>query len=151
MRALDRIIAPAGIYLAWLVSMVATSGSLYFSEVRGFVPCTLCWYQRILMYPLVLLLGLGSFRDDENVTAYGLALSLPGMLLAAYHYTLQWIPSLDAGLCTAGVSCSGRYLNVFGFITIPFLSLTAFTLITILLARTGALRRALNRDDETAV
>lgn len=141
MRWFDRVLYTGGIYIAWLVSIVATSGSLYFSEVKGFVPCPLCWYQRILMYPLVFILGVASFRDDESVTTYAVSLTLPGMMIAAFHYAMQWIPDLGSGICSAGIPCSGRYINVLGFITIPFLSLTAFILITALLTRTRALRR----------
>lgn len=125
-----------GLYAAWLVSVVATLGSLYFSEIRGFVPCVLCWYQRILMYPLAAILGIASFKDDKSITDYVLPLSLFGMVVAAYHYGTQMMPGFGArALCSVGVPCSGRYINYLGFITIPFLSLTAFTLITVLLWR----------------
>ena len=74
------------LYPAWVVALVATLGSLYFSEIRGFVPCTLCWYQRILMYPLVLILGVATYRQDERGFAYSLPLSVAG-ILASVHST----------------------------------------------------------------
>lgn len=122
------------LYLAWLVSVVATLGSLYFSEVRGFVPCTLCWYQRILMYPLVVLLGIASYRQDVDVKRYVLPLSVLGMATSGYHVLEQnvsWIGS--AALCRAGVPCGAKYINWFGFVSIPVLALVAFTLITVTL------------------
>ena len=132
--------APA---FALLVALVATLGSLYYSEVRGFIPCTLCWYQRILMYPLVVILLVGLIRRDPGVAAYVLPLSLLGILVASYHYSLQlglW--GGESAACRVGVPCSGRYVNYLGFITIPFQALTAFILISgLTLAARAAGRR----------
>lgn len=123
------------LYAAWLVAIVATLGSLYFSEVRHFVPCTLCWYQRILMYPLVVVLGIASWRLESSVRVYVLPLSVLGMAVSAFHYLEQMVPGLGVeALCSSGVPCSGRYIEWFGFVTIPFLALIAFTLITVALA-----------------
>lgn len=129
------------IYPAWLIATAATLGSLYFSEVKLYVPCTLCWYQRILMYPLVLLLAIASYRQDRGVVRYALPLAILGFAVGVYHYMMQKIPGFGASIvCRSGVPCSGEYINWLGFITIPFLSLTAFLMITALLAAT-ALRR----------
>lgn len=123
------------LYLAWLVALTATLGSLYFSEVRHFVPCTLCWYQRILMYPLAIVLGIASYRQDGAVRGYVLPLSVLGMGFATYHVLEQNIAGFGApALCRAGVPCSLHYIHWLGFITIPVLSLTAFTLITLFLS-----------------
>lgn len=133
------------LYPAWVVALVATLGSLYFSEIRGFVPCTLCWYQRILMYPLVLILGVATYRQDERGFAYSLPLSVAGILVATYHVLDQNVPGFGApALCAAGVPCSAKYINWLGFISIPVLSLTAFALITamLLVSRARARRRA---------
>ncbi|RJE87523.1 disulfide bond formation protein B [Paenibacillus sp. 1011MAR3C5] len=122
------------LYFAWLVAVVATLGSLYFSEIKGFIPCELCWYQRILMYPLSLLLGIAAFYDEHSIKKYVLPLSILGMLVSSFHYMEQKIPGFAAiKPCTQGVPCSAEYINVFGFVTIPFLALIAFTLITVLL------------------
>jgi len=130
-----------GLYAAWLVAVVATAGSLYFSEVRLFVPCTLCWYQRIFMYPLVILLGVASYRQDRNVVPYALPMAVLGGAVALFHYLEQKVPGFSApSLCRVGVPCTQEYINWLGFITIPLLSLVAFTLITGLLlgvARAG--------------
>nr|WP_285876968.1 disulfide oxidoreductase [Fictibacillus phosphorivorans] len=118
--------------IAWLLSVIATLGSLYFSEVLQFVPCTFCWYQRILMYPLVILLGIAFYHQDHKINRYVLPLSVLGMLVSGYHYALQKIPALRAfETCTSGVPCSGEYINWLGFITIPLLALIAFIIITI--------------------
>lgn len=123
-----------GLYLAWLVALVATLGSLYFSEVRGYVPCVLCWYQRILMYPLTIILGIASFRQDDRITGYVLPLSILGGAISLFHYLEQKVPGFGAPqLCRQGVPCNVQYINWLGFITIPFLALTAFTLITVIL------------------
>lgn len=118
--------------LAWITSIIAMGGSLFFSEQMGFIPCTLCWYQRILMYPLVILLGIAFYKSDKKIYQYILPISLIGMAMSSYHYALQKIPAMqDLHTCTSGVPCSGQYINWFGFVTIPFLALIAFTIITI--------------------
>ncbi len=125
-----------GLYLAWLVALMATLGSLYFSEIREFVPCELCWIQRIFMYPLVILLGVAVFTDDRAVKKYVLPLSIIGGLISLYHYLVQKVPGFaDIKPCVQGVPCNVQYINWFGFVTIPFLALTAFTLITLLVWR----------------
>lgn len=123
-----------GLYLAWLVSLTATFGSLYFSEIREFVPCELCWIQRIFMYPLTILLGIAVFTDDRAVRKYVLPLTTIGGSVSLYHYLVQKVPGFaEIQPCAQGVPCSGQYINWLGFITIPFLALTAFTFITILM------------------
>lgn len=122
-------------YLAWTQAIVAMLGSLYFSEVMDLVPCVLCWYQRILMYPLVIIIGVALLRKEEkNAPYYVLPFTIIGLLMALFHWLLQMgvIPEA-AGPCVAGISCTTRYVEWFGFVTIPFLSLVAFTIITVLM------------------
>lgn len=118
-------------YFSWLVAVVATSGSLYFSEVLRFPPCLLCWYQRVLMYPLVLIIAVGILKKDENLPHYVLPLSIAGGTVALYHNLLYYgiLPQATAP-CLLSVSCTTRFFAWFGFVTIPLLSLVAFTLIT---------------------
>jgi len=118
---------------AWLVALLAMSGSLYLSDVVGLVPCLLCWYQRIAMYPLVLVLGVGLLKGDAGVWRYALALPVVGGVISAYHVVLQYRPTLDLISCTTGVPCSARYLAVFGFVSIPVMAGSAFLLIAALL------------------
>ncbi|MEE6131789.1 disulfide bond formation protein B [Priestia aryabhattai] len=119
---------------SWIVAIVATLGSLSFSELFNFIPCTFCWYQRILMYPLVLILGVAVYEQNDRICKYVLPFSVVGMLVSGYHYALQKIPALQAfETCTSGIPCSGQYINWLGFITIPFLAFVAFTIITVLM------------------
>lgn len=125
------------LYLAWFVSLVATLGSLYFSEIKGFIPCEYCWYQRILMYPQVLILGIGTFQNDRSVIRFALPLSILGWFMSLYHYLVQKVPGLaEIKPCKSGVPCSGEYINWLGFITIPFLAWIAFSLIIVFLLLT---------------
>ncbi|MBI2598995.1 disulfide bond formation protein B [Candidatus Curtissbacteria bacterium] len=125
-------------YIAFVQAWAATLGSLYFSEIRHWTPCLLCWYQRILMYPLVIIIGVAIWRKDKNVVYYVLPLSILGALIAFYHYMLQMTPLKDLTpiACNAYGPCSEIRALTFGvltlpkFVTIPFLSLTAFLVIT---------------------
>jgi disulfide bond formation protein DsbB len=118
---------------AWLLALVASTSSLYLSEIVGLVPCSLCWYQRIAMYPLVVVLGVAMFRRDVGVWRYGLPLSVIGLVIAVYHVTIQWQPTLDVGTCATGAPCTGRYLAVFGFISIPTMAGSVFLAVTALM------------------
>ncbi|WP_026675493.1 disulfide oxidoreductase [Alkalihalobacterium bogoriense] len=121
------------LFSAWAISVIATAGSLYFSEIVGYIPCELCWYQRIAMYPLVVLLGIAVVKKDYKQAIYGLGLSTIGIIIATYHYLLQKVPALSVTDSCGVIPCTGQYINWLGFITIPFLALTAFILITIML------------------
>ena len=122
------------IFICWLVATVATLGSLFFSEVMGLQPCLLCWYQRIFMYPLVLIFLVGMFPLDKRVFRYALPVAVIGWIFAIYHYLLYsgYIPE-DLQPCGQGVSCAEINLELFGLITIPMLSIFSFTIIIVLL------------------
>lgn len=122
------------IFICWIISSIATGGSLFFSEVIGFPPCTLCWYQRIAMYPLVLIFLMGIIKLDQAILRYSIPLVITGWLTAIYHNLLHYkiIPE-SASPCREGVSCSDVWIKWFGFITIPVLSFFAFSLLLILL------------------
>ncbi len=117
-------------YVAWAQALAATSGSLYFSEAAGYLPCLLCWYQRIAMYPLVVILAVGILRRDAKMYQYALPLAIIGALIALYHVLLYYgvFPESEQ-TCRAGVSCTTEYIEYLGFITIPLLSLTSFLVI----------------------
>ena len=117
---------------ALLMAATSTIGSLIFSEILKFPPCVLCWYQRIAMYPLVVILAVGIWKKDKNTWAFVLPLSVSGLLIAAYHNLLYYniIPEATAP-CEIGISCTTKYIEIFGFVTIPLLSLLGFLLITI--------------------
>lgn len=120
------------LYLIWMQVFAATAGSLFFSEVMHFAPCTLCWYQRICMYPLLVIMTVGILRKEKFLASYVLPLSLTGFLIALFHVLLQeGFLSESLAPCKTGVSCTNKYTPWFGFVTIPILSLTAFTIITV--------------------
>ena len=122
------------IFLSFLISLIATLGSLFFSEIMNFVPCSLCWYQRIFMYPLVFLFSINLLFPDDKIYKYSFPLVIIGWIISVYHnlLILKIIPE-NLSPCVQGVPCSVDYLNWFGFITIPLLSFFAYTSILILL------------------
>ena len=143
--AIALFVGPNAIGMAFWVALLATMGSLYFSEIAHFEPCKLCWFQRIAMYPLVVLLGIAAVRRDDGIRVYGRALSAIGALVALYHIGLEWIPALDTGACGTGPACSIIWFRVLGFISLPTLALVAFLFIFTLLSVRDPLAGA---DDE---
>lgn len=122
------------LYLAWLNVTVAIAGSMFFSEILKFPPCTLCWYQRMCMFPLVIILGIGIYKNLKQSIVFAAPFAGIGWLISVYHNLLYYKviqPSIIP--CSSGVSCTEKQLEVFGFITIPLLSLIAFTITSILL------------------
>lgn len=114
----------------WATALIATAGSLYFSEVRGYVPCELCWIQRIFMYPLVIVVGVAYFQKNAKIALTSLIISGIGGMISLYHYGIQKLAFLSESAPSCGqVPCTAQYINYFGFITIPFLALIAFILI----------------------
>lgn len=114
----------------WVISLIATLGSLFFSEVMHYEPCKFCWYQRILMYPLVIIIGIAYIQRNSKIAVTTLVFSIIGVCVALYHYGMQKVPFLHDNAVACGmVPCTGQYINWLGFITIPFLSLIAFILI----------------------
>jgi disulfide bond formation protein DsbB len=135
-------------HIALLAAWIATAGSLFFSEVLGWRPCVLCWYQRILMYPLAILLAIGIFRRDRGLHMYVLPFSIAGMGISLYHYLLiktNWFPP---PACAVDIPCTVDYLDWFGFINIPFLALTAFLIITCMMLTFAWLQPLEPADDE---
>lgn len=135
-------------WLAWLVATACTAGSLIYSEVVHLEPCRLCWFQRITMYPLVAVLLVGILRRDRALSAYTLPLSVTGGLVSVYHVVVQNVPAVGANACTVGIPCSAKYLNEFGFVSIPVMALAGFLLISVLLVGFGSFQQ-LPREDAT--
>lgn len=119
------------LWLAWLIAAVATAGSLYYSEVVGFVPCRLCWFQRIAMYPLSVVLLVAALRRDVAVRWYALPVAAVGALISSYHYLLQWFPQLETASCDPTAPCAAFYVREFGFVSIPFMALMGFLAIVV--------------------
>ncbi len=122
------------LYLAWFISLSGMLGSLFFSEILKFPPCVLCWYQRIALYPLVAIFPVGILRKDSGVDFYARPFVFIGFLIALYHNLLYYgiIPE-TLSPCEVGVSCLTKYVEYFGFITIPLLSLGAFIALGVIL------------------
>ncbi len=134
---LSAFFAAFGRHLALLQATVATCGSLFMSEALGWPPCVLCWYQRILMYPLVFLILIGILRRDRGLHLYVLPLSLSGACISLYHYLLvktDWLPPPP---CVDGIPCTVDYLDILGFINVPFMAMTAFLVISFLMGATA--------------
>lgn len=121
--------------LSFFVALTSMLGSLYYSEVAGYEPCKLCWYQRILMYPLVFLFGFALFKKRRDLTDYALVLSSIGSALSLYHYLLQIgvVPTIGCEAIGYSASCSQRFVFSYGYMTIPMMAFAGFALITVLL------------------
>ena len=121
-----------GIRFAFIVALIASLGSLFYSNYAGFMPCSLCWFQRIFMYPEVILLGLALIKKDNGIVDYVLTLSLIGLAISIYHNYI-YIKSLSSAFCTISEPCTVAYVSEFQYITIPMMALTAFSLVSLLL------------------
>lgn len=133
-RTFRQLLGANYVYAAWFVSLVATGGSLYFSEVMHYIPCNLCWFQRIFMYPITIVLGVACYRGEKGIAPYVLPLGVIGGSISLWHVLEQKLPGFaKIAPCTIGVPCSEDYINWLGFITIPLLALVAFVLIVLLL------------------
>jgi len=123
------------LFTAWIIALISTLGVLFIGEVMGQAPCLLCWYQRIFMFPLAIILGLAVFRENAGIWFYALPLAVLGWLVAAHHALLYFgvIPEPIKPCTATGPSCSGEGMMIFGFFPLPLLSLISFTLIAALL------------------
>ncbi len=120
--------------LAFVLVFFSVVGSLYFSEVAGFPPCKLCWVQRLAVFPSLLILGVGLIRKDSLLHTYVLPLAIPALLVSAYHNLLYYgVLAESKATCEAGISCTTKYIEWFGFVTIPLLALVALGGLTTLM------------------
>jgi disulfide bond formation protein DsbB len=140
-RRRDAVVAvvhgPA-LWLAAAVGVGSVVASLYYSEIANFAPCSLCWYGRIAMYPLALVLVIAAFRDDRSAGWYAIPMAIAGFGINLYNYALHVFPELDSRACSVTVPCSTPYVWEFGFISIPFMGLGAFALVLLLLGVAGS-------------
>jgi disulfide bond formation protein DsbB len=141
-------------HIALLAAWLATGGSLFMSEALRWTPCVMCWYQRILMYPLALLLAIGILRRDESLHTYVLPFSIIGALMSLYHYLLIKTTIFPPPPCTVGIPCTIDYIDWFGFINVPFMALIAFLIISVMMVvsmrYTAANAVEVEDDDEDA-
>jgi disulfide bond formation protein DsbB len=132
----------AALWLAFLVAATATAGSLYFSEVADFIPCTLCWYQRIAMYPLSVIMLVAAIRRDRGVRWYAGPIAAAGAVISTYHYLVEWFPSIEGtGVCSVSVPCSVPWFRQFGFVTLSLMALCGFVAILVLVVPGPSIRR----------
>jgi disulfide bond formation protein DsbB len=144
-----RAVAPQAVMFAWVVATVTTLGSLYYSEHAGFVPCELCWYQRILMYPLVIVLGVAALRRDRAAWMTGGVFVVLGAPLSLYHWLVERVPAFEeSSSCSAITPCNTPWFEKWGFVTLAWMAMSAFLLIGVLLVCT--LLGARDRTDETS-
>jgi len=127
--AIVRTGAGSAVFLAALVAVVATGGSLYLSEVVRFPPCSLCWYQRCAMYPLAVLLSLAAWRREPTIRPYVVALASLGLAVSTYHYLVEWFPELEGSACDPTNPCALVWVRLFGYVSIPMMAGTAFVAI----------------------
>jgi len=121
--------------LAWLIALVTTLGSLYYSKVQGYPPCELCWYQRIAIYPFSVILGIAAWRRDRAIRVYAIPVLAIGAAVAAYNHWIQaYPPESGSAFCTADLPCTARYVWQFGFVSLPFMALSACAFMIVLLA-----------------
>ena len=123
-------------YELWMgaaVALVATLGSLYLSEIEHLVPCRLCWFQRIFMYPLVIVLGIAAWKRDTQIRLTAAILAIIGGVIAIYHYLIQHNPQWDSGACDPTAPCSAAYIWQWDFVSIPYMAASAFALILTLI------------------
>jgi disulfide bond formation protein DsbB len=126
-------VQPIALWWAWIVALVTTLGSLYFSEVANFLPCNLCWYQRIAMYPLAVILLVAAIRRDHGVRWYVGPLAAIGAVTSTYHYLVEWYPSLESGgVCSTTTPCTVPWFRELGFVTLAFMALCGFAAILVL-------------------
>jgi len=132
-----------GLWLAFLVAGTCTAGSLYFSEVADYEPCRLCWYQRIAMYPLAVILLVAALRRDRSVRWYVAPLAAIGALISTYHYLVEWHPQLEGDVCGIGPDCSAIWFREFGFVTLAFMALCGFvTVLALVVPRSPTLQES---------
>lgn len=133
----DRVVSWFGdraVALAFFAALAATLGSLFYSEIKHYTPCLLCWYQRIFMYPQVLLLGIAWWKQDRGVWRYSIPMTIIGGAISAFHYIEQVSANPLSPCSTVGysVSCAEYFVLRYGYITIPLMALTAFLMILVL-------------------
>jgi disulfide bond formation protein DsbB len=135
LREIRETLMGTELWIAFAIALIATAGSLWFSEGGGYVPCRLCWIQRIAMYPLVPVLLVAALRRDHRAgVQYAFVMPIAGILTAGYHLYIEANPEAESASCKIGAPCSVKWIEEFGYITIPMLAMTAFVAIAALLA-----------------
>jgi disulfide bond formation protein DsbB len=124
-----KFIQKNAMYIILIQAIVATLGSLYFSDIKGYAPCVLCWWQRIFMYSLIPVIIIATLRRENRIYQYTLTMAILGIIVSIYHNLLYTGIIVNEEFCTGGISCTSKYVEYFGFVTIPFLALLGFAII----------------------
>lgn len=128
------VVRPHALWWAFVVAASSMLGSLYFSEVADYAPCKLCWYQRVAMYSLAIILLVAAIRRDRSVVPYAVPLAVIGLLVSTYHYLVEWFPTLETNVCSTDVPCTTVWFRTFGFVSLAFMAFCGFTaVVTVLL------------------
>ena len=142
-------IGRAALPLAWVIAAVTTVGSLYYSKVQGYPPCELCWYQRIAVYPFTVILAIAAWRRDAAIRIYAIPVLAIGAVIAGYNHWIQaYPPESGSAFCTADTPCTARYVWEFGFVSLPFMALSACVFMIVLLAVARPTRRPAHLPEE---
>jgi disulfide bond formation protein DsbB len=127
LREIRATLMGSELWIAFAIAVIATAGSLWYSEAAGFVPCRLCWIQRIAMYPLVPILLVAALRRDNRAgVLYSFVFPIAGAITAAYHLYIEANPEAESAACKIAAPCSVKWIEEFGYVTIPMLAITAF-------------------------
>jgi disulfide bond formation protein DsbB len=136
-RTVLESVSGAALWLSFVVPAGAVIGSLYMSEVANYTPCNLCWYQRIAMYPLALVLLIAAVRRDAAVRWYAIPIAVVGLVISVYHYFVEWFPQIETNVCSLTVPCTTIWFREFGFISLPLMAASAFVFVIAVLATTS--------------
>lgn len=145
-RRVVTFVAPAAPWAAVAVASAMVAGSLYLSEVAGFIPCELCWYQRICAYPLVVVGVVGLVRRDRGAWTYAVPLAVVGLVIAGYHHLIQAFPNLSEGTCAPTAPCTDRHVWLWGFMSVPAMAAAGFAAVLAAALFASTARRLRNRD-----
>ena len=142
LRGLRGLFAGMELWLAFVIALTAFLGSLFFSEYADFIPCRLCWFQRIAMYPLVIVLLVGAIRRDRAAWMYAIAFPVLGLIVGTYHKYIEINPDAESAGCKVGAPCATKWIEEFGYLTIPVLAMSGFAAILVFLLFSRAAGRA---------
>ncbi len=142
--------AGSELWIGFVIAVAATAGSLFYSEYASFIPCRLCWFQRIAMYPLVIILLVGAIRRDRAAWIYALPFPIAGLIVGGYHKYIEIHPEAELSGCKIGAPCSTKWINEFGYVTLPVLAMSAFAAILALLLFARSSGRAQTRAEAEA-
>lgn len=127
------VVRPHALWWAFVVAASSMAGSLWFSEVANYAPCKLCWYQRVAMFSLAIVLLVAALRRDRGIVPYAVTLAAVGATVSTYHYLVEWFPTLETNVCSADVPCTTVWFRTFGFVSLAFMAFSGFVAVATVL------------------